>query len=358
MKIVVFESEPREAAAFERLKPAHEVAFVPEPLRKETIGQFREAQVLCPFIYSELGRDVLEGLPKLRLIATRSTGYDHIDVEYCAERGITVCNVPSYGENTVAEHVFALLLAISHRLPEAIDRAQRGHFSPEGLQGFDLAGKTIGVIGIGGIGRHVIQIARGFGMEVVAFDIKPNPQFADKLGFRHTQLEELLGLSDVITLHVPSTPETRNMLSAAAFSRMKDGIVLINTARGDVIDTRALIQALTSGKVAAAGLDVLPDEPMIREEAELICSIFCDQHDLRNLVANHVLLRMRNVVITPHSAFNTREAVGRIVETTVENIESFAAGAPRNVVAGPSQPVARGDAARPQAQLGAGGPQR
>jgi D-lactate dehydrogenase len=358
MKVVVFESEPRESAAFERLKQAHDVAFVPEPLRLEIVGQFREAQALCPFIYSELGRDVLEQLPRLRLIVTRSTGYDHIDVEYCAERGITVCNVPSYGENTVAEHVFALLLAISHRLPEAIDRAQRGHFSPEGLQGFDLAGKTIGVIGIGGIGRHVIQIARGFGMEVVAFDIKPNPQFADKLGFRHTQLEELLGLSDVITLHVPSTPETRNMLSAAAFSRMKDGIVLINTARGDVIDTRALIQALTSGKVAAAGLDVLPDEPMIREEAELICSIFCDQHDLRNLVANHVLLRMRNVVITPHSAFNTREAVGRIVETTVENIESFAAGAPRNVVAGPSQPVARGDAARPQAQLGAGGPQR
>jgi D-lactate dehydrogenase len=127
---------------------------------------------------------------------------------------------------------------------------------------------------------------------------------------------------------------------------MKDGVVLINTARGDLIDTRALIQGLTSGKIKAAGLDVLPDEPMIREEAELICTIFCDQHDLRNLVANHVLLRMWNVIVTPHSAFNTREAVGRIVDTTVENIESFLTGAPRNVVAGPLQPASGSDGAK------------
>jgi D-lactate dehydrogenase len=138
----------------------------------------------------------------------------------------------------------------------------------------------------------------------------------------------------VITLHVPSLPQTRSMLSPEAFARMKKGVVVINTARGDLIDTRALIQALTSGKVAAAGLDVLSDEPMIREEAELICSLFCNEHDLHNLVADHVLLRMRNVIVTPHSAFNTREAVDRIVHITVENIEAFLAGAPQNVVAG------------------------
>ena len=347
MKIVIFEAEQREAPAFETLSGRHELTLVEQPLRHDNAAQHAEADIVSTFIYSDLSRSVLEQLSSLKLIATRSTGFDHIDTSYCAQRGITVSNVPRYGENTVAEHVFALLLAISHRLPEAIDRAQRGHFSPVGLQGFDLAGKTLGVIGTGGIGRHVIQIAKGFGMTVVAFDIKPDPQPAGMLGFRYTTFEELLSVSDVITLHVPARPETRHMLSSTAFARMKEGVVLINTARGDLVDTRALIQGLTNGKVAAAGLDVLPDEPMIREEAELICSIFCDQHDLRNLVANHVLLRMRNVVITPHSAFNTREAVGRIVETTVENIGSFLMGTPRNVVAGSFQSAPEGDGAKP-----------
>lgn len=340
MKIVVFESEPREAATFEPLNGPDEVELIDAPLREENAPRFEDAEIVSTFIYSRLDRDVLERLPALKAIATRSTGFDHIDTAYCDERGITVSNVPSYGENTVAEHVFALLLAISHRLPEAIDRAQRGHFSPEGLQGFDLAGKTLGIIGTGAIGRHVVRIAKGFGMEIVAYDVMPDDAFAHEAGFRYLALNDLLGSADVITLHVPSIPETRRMLSARAFSKMKDGVVVINTARGDLIDTRALIGALTSGKVAGAGLDVLPDEPMIREEAELICSSFSDQHDLRDLVADHVLLRMRDVVVTPHSAFNTREAIQRIAATTVENIRGFLSGAPRNVVAGPSDPPA------------------
>ena len=345
MRIVVFEAEPREASAFDRLKRGHDLVLVDAPLRSDNAGRHAGAEIVSTFIYSELDQGVLGKLPALKLIATRSTGYDHIDTEVCAGRGITVSNVPSYGENTVAEHVFALLLAISHRLPEAMDRAQRGHFSPEGLQGFDLAGKTLGVIGTGSIGRHVIRIATGFGMKVVAFDARPDPRLAQELAFRYATFEELLGASDVITLHIPSLPETRHLLSAAGFARMKDGVVVINTARGDLIDTRALIQALTSGKVAAAGLDVLPDEPMIREEAELICSFFCERHDLRNLVADHVLLRMRNVIVTPHSAFNTREAVERIVRTTVENIEAFVAGTPRNVVVGAQRSAPERDSA-------------
>lgn len=335
MKIVVFEAEPREAPVFEALRAQHELVLVDSSLRNGNVAQYADADVVSTFINSELDSGLLEKLPSLKLIATRSTGFDHIDTGYCTARGITISNVPSYGESTVAEHVFALLLAISHRLPEAIDRAQRGHFSPEGLQGFDLAGKTIGVVGTGNIGRHVIRIANGFQMDAVAFDVRPDPALAGVLGFRYVDLNDLFAVSDVITLHVPSLPETRHILSSRAFARMKDGVVVINTARGDLIDTRALIRVLTSGKVAAAGLDVLPDEPLIREEAELICSLFCNQHDLRNLVANHVLLRMRNVIVTPHSAFNTREAVARIVETTVENIGAFLAGAARNVVAGP-----------------------
>jgi D-lactate dehydrogenase len=336
MKIVVFEAEPREAPVFEPLRDKHELVLVDSPLRGENVAQHADAEVVSTFIYSELDRGVLEKLPSLKLIATRSTGFDHIDTDYCTARGITVSNVPSYGENTVAEHVFALLLAISHRLPEAMDRAQGGHFSPEGLQGFDLAGKTLGVIGTGSIGRHVIRIARGFGLNVIACDVKPDGALAGELGFRYAPFGAVIATADIVTLHVPATPETRNLLSEQESGRMKDGVVVINTARGDLIDVPALIQALRRGKVAAAGLDVLPDEPAIREEVELICSFFCDQHDLRNLVANHVLLRMRNVIVTPHSAFNTREAVARIVETTVENIGAYLAGTARNVVAGPS----------------------
>ena len=334
MRVVVFEAEPHEAAAFDSLKPSHEVELVAGPLRKAGAKGFAHAEAVSTFIYSELGAGVLEQLPSLRLIATRSTGYDHVDRAYCAAHGITVCNVPSYGEDTVAEHVFGLLLALSHRLIEAVERARAGPFSPVGLQGFDLAGKTLGVVGTGAIGRRVIRIARGFGMEVLAHDVAPEPQLAEGLGFRYTGLEELLARADVITLHVPATPKTHHLLSAQAFSRMKDGVVVINTARGSLVDARALIQGLRSGKVAGAGLDVLADEPLIREEAELICSIFCERHDLRDLVAGHVLLRMTNVIVTPHSAFNTREAVGRIVATTIANIRAFADGRPQNVVAG------------------------
>ena len=338
MKLVVFEAEPREAPAFDVLKPAHAVEVVAEPLRATTVHAFADAELISTFIYSELDRSVLEQLPSLRLIATRSTGYDHIDGAYCAARGIAICNVPSYGENTVAEHAFALLLALSHRLIDAVERARSARFSPNGLQGFDLAGKTLGVVGVGQIGRHVIRIARGFAMEVVAHDVSADPAIANELGFRYVGLDELLAAADVVTLHAPATPATHHLLSADAFRRMKDGVVVINTARGSLIDSRALIQALRSGKVAAAGLDVLPDEPLIREEAELICSIFSDRHDLRELVADHVLLRMPNVIVTPHSAFNTREAVARIVDTTIANIQAFLDGQPQNIVFGPWPP--------------------
>lgn len=334
MKIVVFEVESHEAPAFLTLEGRNELVLLEGPLRAAEAERFADAEIISTFIYSQLGRDTLEKMPALKAIATRSTGFDHIDTSYCAEHGVTVVNVPSYGENTVAEHVFALLLTISHRMLQAVERARHGEFSPIGLQGFDLKGKTLGVVGTGAIGRHVIRIAQGFEMIVVANDIRPDPALAAHLGFRYASLDDVLGACDILTLHVPATPETANLISDAQFALMKDGAVLINTSRGSVVEPRALIEALRRRKLSAAGLDVLPDEPAIREEAELICSCFGGQRDLRNLVADHVLLRMPNVVVTPHSAFNTREAVGRIVETTIENIERFLAGSPRNVVAG------------------------
>lgn len=332
MKVVVFEVEPQQAPLFDSLKAQNELVLVEGPLKRENAARYRDADVVSTFYDSALDRSVLEQLATLKLIATRSTGFDHIDTAYCQTRGIAVSNVPNYGENTVAEHVFALLLSISRRLPEAFDRARRGQFSPEGLIGFDLARKTLGIVGTGRIGRHVVRIAKGFHMEVVACDVRPNKALAAALGFRYAPLDELLAVSDIVTLHVPSCPETRHMFSGPAFARMKQGAILINTARGDVVDTEALIEALKSGRLAAAGLDVLPDEPLIREEAELISSIFRGKRDLRNLVADHLLLRMPNVVVTPHTAFHTREAMARIVETTVENIRVYLSGWLQNAV--------------------------
>jgi D-lactate dehydrogenase len=332
MDVVQFESKPRERAAFDRLDPTCQVSFIDSPLGPDNAAKFAHAHIISTFIYSDLSRAVLAKLADLKLIATRSTGVDHIDLAYCRERGIAVCNVPVYGENTVAEHVFALLLAISHRLPEAIARARSGRFSPEGLEGFDLKGKTIGVIGAGSIGRCVIRIAKGFGMKVLAFDTRPDAGFAAELDFDYLEFSEVLAAADVISLHVPALPGGRHLIDEAAFAKMKDGMILINTARGSLVDSRALIGALRSGKVAHAGLDVLAEEPMIREEAELVVSGHYDQSDLRDLVADHVLLESPQVIVTPHSAFNTREAVDRIAETTIDNIVGFLKGAPLNLV--------------------------
>jgi len=334
MRMVVFEVERWERKAFKELATEHEVQFSSRPLRARNAARYATAEVISPFIYSELSANALKHFRKLKLIATRSTGYDHIDTNYCQEHGITVCNVPTYGEHTVAEHVFALLLTISHRIFDAVERTRRGDFSQQGLQGFDLRGKTIGVIGTGNIGLCVVRIARGFGMEVIAFDLNPDEGTARKLGFRYTGMPEPLKTADIITLHVPANPKTHHLISAKEFALMKSRVVLINTARGSIVDTQALLHAIADGKVFAAGLDVLHEEPTIREEAELLHSIFRQKHNLEDILADHILLRLRNVIITPHSAFNTREAVRRIIDTTVENIGAFARGKAQNIVVG------------------------
>lgn len=332
MKIVIFEIEPWECEAFEGLAKTHDVVFAHGKLDAETAAAYPDAEVVSTFIYSTLGAEVLRQLPHLRLIATRSTGFDHIDLAWCATQDVKVANVPTYGENTVAEHVFALLLALSHHMIDAVDRTRRGNFSQEGLRGFDLLGKTLGLVGTGNIGRHVARIARGFSMQVLAYDVTPDPGAASEFGFSYCGLDEVLRRADVLSLHVPANAQTHHMIGERAFSLMKDSAILINTARGQVVDVRALIGALSSGKIAAAGLDVLPEEPVVREEAELLRSAFSAQHDLESLLADHILLRLNNVIITPHSAFNTTEAVQRILQTTRQNIDAFIAGSPENLI--------------------------
>lgn len=332
MKIVIYETEFWEREAFESLKGDHELAFIESPLSERNASQNADAEIISTFIYSDVSPAVLKKLANLKMIATRSTGYDHIDLEYCRQAGIVVCNVPTYGCHTVAEHVFGLLLTISHHVVDAVNRTRRGEFSFKGLEGFDLHGKTIGIIGTGDIGECVVKIANGFDMRILAFDPKPKEVLVSEYGLEYTTFDTLLAEADIITLHVPGTEKTYHMISHDQFHKMKDGVILINTARGSVVDTRALVTAISDQKIAAAGLDVLAAEPVIREEAELLRSAFQDRYDTTMLLADHILLRLRNVFITPHSAFYTREAVGRILEVTENNIRAFVRGERLNEV--------------------------
>lgn len=333
MRVVIFETEEWEHEACLQVQQRHQIACTREPLNASTVAAYTDAEIVSPFVNSKLSAEVLSALPNLKLVATRSTGYDHIDLDFCKARGIRVSNVPDYGDWTVAEQVFALLLAVARNLVKAVERTRRGIFNQSGLRGFQLHGKQIGVIGTGRIGRRVIEIAMGFGMSVVAYDLQPDHEAAQQLGFRYTELDDLLRSADIVTLHVPALPETINLLSDHEFQLMKPGVVLINTARGNVIDVPALVRALADGKVKAAGLDVLPNEPLIREEAEVFrADAGFSDYDLKALVANNVLLRFPNVIVTPHNAYNTDDAVKRIIETTLDNIQAFAIGDPQNVV--------------------------
>ncbi|MDP3853330.1 hydroxyacid dehydrogenase [Phenylobacterium sp.] len=329
--------EEWEQAACRRLAAGHDLRCTSQPLNLQGAAGFADAEVITTFIRSQLDAATLAALPALKLIATRSTGFDHIDLAYCRQAGIAVSNVPDYGDPTVAEHTFALLLAVSRRVVEAADRTRKGDFAMEGLRGFDLAGRTLGVIGAGRIGRRVIRIARGFAMHVLAVDARPDPAAAAELGFDYASLEDLLRQADVISLHVPGSPDTRDLITDAQFAAMKPGAVLVNTARGGVVNAAALVRALTSGKLAGAGLDVFADEPLLREEAEVFrAGRELPSEQLRSLLATNTLLRLPNVVMTPHIAYDTFEAVHRILEITLRNIEAFAAGTPQNLVSAPA----------------------
>lgn len=292
-------------------------------------------EILIPFIHSTIGRAELDMMPRLQLIATRSTGYDHIDLACTAEREIAVANVPGYGENAVAEYTFALLLTLTRKVHMALTRTQHGDYTLAGLRGCDLYGKTLGVIGTGAIGMHVIRIAKGFGMQVLAYDVFPNRHLSEVLGFGYGSLAELLSRSDIVTLHAPATQETFHMLNRETLSQIKRGAFLINTARGSLVDVQALAWALDTGLLAGAGLDTLEGEEFLQHEEELLHEPGAEAK-LKLLVQHHILQQRSNVVITPHIAFNTQEALRRILETTIENVQAFSLGHPQNLVSGKS----------------------
>lgn len=340
MKVTFFETKNWEKEYLEKemgnLGLKYE--FYTESLTEENADIAKDSEIISTFIYSRINEKVLNKLENVKLITTRSTGYDHINVEKCKERGVVVCNVPGYGTETVAEHTIALMLAISRKIVESFERTRKGIFSTNGLTGFELKGKTLGIIGAGRIGRRVAEIAKSFGMKILAYDVYKNEEESKRIGYEYVDLETLLRESDIISLHANLTKDNYHILDKNAFSKMKNGVIIINTARGELIDTKALIECIRNGKVRYAGLDVIEGERNIREELQVLYENVIEKDELKKMLAAHILVemedRLNNVLITPHNAFNSSEVLNRILEITVENIKMFLENKPINVVNG------------------------
>lgn len=323
MKLLAFEIDESEKLYLDNHLPKDlPREYSANILSPEALEGKEDTTHLAVFVYSQVTAEILDKLPHLQAIFTMSTGYDHIDIATCKDRNITVHSVPFYGENTVAEHTFALILALSRQIVPSVARTRTFDFNPTGLEGFDLKGKTLGVIGMGHIGSFVARIAKGFSMNVLAYDSFPKPQLATEMGFKYTSLEELLSQSDIVTLHTAYRPETHHIINQESIQLFKRGSYLINTARGGLVETTALIKGLEDGILAGAGLDVLEEECFIKEEKELLSQSFLKTCDLTTVVQDHILIQDPRIIVTPHNAFNSREALERILETTVTNITS------------------------------------
>jgi len=340
MKIVFVETEEDERPFFSGGLPDHEVIFV------ETLEEVpADAEIVSVFVSARITASFYRQHRQVRLIATRSSTVDHLDIKAAAKYGVQLLHVPDYGAATVAEHTFALILGLTRRLRQCIENGDRSRGAVERLRGRELQGKTLGVVGTGRVGRRVIRVAHAFGMRCLACDSHPDEGLAESAGFAYTTLDRLLRQSDIITLHVPLTRRTRQMLNAKRLARCKPGVLLINTARGPLVDIDALLEGLKSGQIGGVGLDVLEDEAAFRAETSHIIGAQIVQqihsmttpggdparrqerlHELRGIMRNRQLLAHENVFFTPHVGFNSVEAIERINRDTVRNIQDFLAG--------------------------------
>ncbi|MBD9675404.1 2-hydroxyacid dehydrogenase [Pseudomonas sp. PDM18] len=327
MRIILFSNQTYDRDSF--LAANHgrgfELHFQQAQLREDTVALAMGFEVVCPFVNDDLSRPVLEHLAAggTKLIALRSAGYNHVDLAAAHALGLAVVRVPAYSPHAVAEHGVGLVLALCRHLHRAYNRTREGDFSLHGLTGFDLHGRTVGIIGSGQIGEVFARIMSGFGCNILAYDPYPN-RAIEALGGRFVELDELLAQSDIISLHCPLNEATKHLINADSLQRMKRGAMLINTGRGALVDTPALIEALKSGQLGYLGLDVY------EEEADIF---FADRSDLP--LQDDVLARLLtfpNVIITAHQAFLTREALAGIAQTTLANIAAWQAGHPVNLV--------------------------
>ncbi|MCX6756215.1 MAG: hydroxyacid dehydrogenase [Candidatus Nomurabacteria bacterium] len=333
MKTIFFEISPEDKIKYQNLLQNQDVEYYEEKLSIDNISKAAEADILCVFINSEVKRYIIDALPNLKYIVTRSTGYDHIDGAYAKEKNINVSNIPSYGSNTVAEFTFGLILNLSRKIFQASHQIKEGnHFELSKLRGFDLNGKTLGVVGTGRIGRNVIHMAKGFNMNILAYDLFPNAEYATEQNIKYVTLDELLSNSDIITMHAPYTKENHHMINKDNILKIKKGSYIVNTARGELIDTEALLLGIQQGIISGVGLDVLEGERELKEEFHLKYSDEHNNIDYKTLLENHVLINIPEVIITPHVAFYTEEAENEIINTTISNITGFEKGQIQNTI--------------------------
>lgn len=279
--------------------------------------KYLDSEALSVFVSSQLNENVLSKFKNLKFIYLRSVGYSNVDLKYCKQNNIYVFNTPNYGNSTVAEYAFSLLLTLSKKIIQAKNSIQNGEIEQENLRGIELCSKTIGVIGVGAIGRKVINIAHGFGMDVLAYDINKNG------AYNFVELDELLKKSDIISINCPLTDQTRNLIDKIAISKMKKSAILINTARGEIIDSEALYYALAENKIKGAVLDVVEcEEYLCQNYKKCNKNIEIKQACLKKFFFNQKLMQLDNVIITPHNAYNTYEAQKRILDITIENIKT------------------------------------
>jgi len=304
--VYFFEVEEKDEAMLKKAFPKAKI--IHEALTPKNAEQYKSAHVICTFIYSDLSAKTIESFKDLKLIVTRSVGYNHIDLEVAQKMNAIVCNVPDYGSHVIAEHAFALLLSAARNVIEGEERTEKNQFDWKGLRGIALRGKTLAVVGTGKIGMHVCRIASlGFQMNVLAYDVYPNQDKAKDYHFNYVDsLEELWKKADFISLHTPLFPSTEHMINDKTIRQMKEGVMLINTARGELIDTPALIKGIKSGKIAHAALDVIEHE--------------------KNIQKHEAILHLENVIVTPHIAFYADDSIGKMYEESIKSIQELMAG--------------------------------
>jgi D-lactate dehydrogenase len=271
---------------------------------------------------SKITKEVLNNLPDLKMIATRSTGIDNINCEECGNKNIVVKNASMYASHSVAEYALALVLAVAKKIVEAHQAVENDEFNPEGLTGMEIFGKTLGIIGLGKIGSNVARIAKGFGMNILVTEKKPDEKIIEECGAKLVDLETLLKESDIVTVHVPSQKDTYHLINRNNIKLMKRGGILINTSRGSVVESEAIVWALNKGVLRGAGIDVVEEEDKM-DDKSLVMSQIATKEELQNVLSYHMLRDRDDVVFTPHNAFNTKEAIERRVKTTIENIINY-----------------------------------
>lgn len=317
-KILFFDSKPYDIKVFEQTNRAYgyELKFQQGHLTEDTVALAEGYDVICIFVNDHVTESVIEKLISggVKLIALRSAGYNNVDLKAVFNK-IHVVRVPEYSPYAVAEHAVALMLGLNRKIHVAYHRIRDNNFSINGLMGFDMKGKTAGVLGTGKIGIALLQILKGFGMDLLAYDPMPKEGLAKDVGFRYVDLDTLYGESDIISLNCPLNKDTEYIVNADGISRMKDGVMLINTGRGKLIDTKALIEGLKTRKIGYAGLDVY------EEESEYFFEDFSGSFISDDVLAR--LLTFPNVIITSHQGFFTKEALGNIAGTTLGNVKDF-----------------------------------